>query len=165
MDQQHDPITTPVANQIGTAAPGILTLGDKTFLCRQPLEGDMVTFKRLLTDLWRKKYPSPVASVLSELKDVPPEFHQAVIKEAVALKANHEPSKEALVEISFEPEAVAFLAWTLIRGNHPDVTRGEIEALVNASVADGSIDSVIAKVLAASSLKEAAPNSAGGTGS
>lgn len=162
-------LDTKTANKLATGAPGPIILDGQTYLVAQPKRGDYVTFQKLLAKLWKQKNANPVAAGAEALAALPEKLQQfmvanGAVQAAMALPSQQEPSKENLVAMSMEPEAVAFLTWILIRQNHPAVALEVITAAVKKAEAAGTLDDVIADVLQANGLLQADPNSAGATG-
>lgn len=157
-----EPLDVQVANRLATAAPGSVTLAGETYLVGQPTKAEFITLRKELIRLWKASNSTPLTSIAPELQGLPPELQKIAVEAAVKLKAgNQEPDAAALQSMLFEPEAAAFWAWLLIRKNHPDVKL----AAIKAAITRDTVDDVLASLLDANGLRDADPNSPGGSGS
>ena len=145
-------------NQNETAAGGLGTveIGGVTYLVRPPTDVDFATLRRHL----KKELENPLHAILPDLKGLPPDVRAEAIKAAVELKAGGgaKLTEEYVREKLFQPAGAAFLAWLLIRDQHPGL---ELETL-RPHFTDDNAGERLADLYRAGALEDAAGGKATG---
>lgn len=111
------------------SGPGTIELGGKTYLVSKPTDSDIASIGDYVRKQAKKIY-NPVKSLLEDLKDLPKDLQEVALKEAIRLKNDGEPPEQLLVDIMTSPLGARFLAYMLIRKNHPEVTLKDFETLI-----------------------------------
>ncbi len=147
-------------NEAVTGAPGTIDLGGQTYLVAQPTDEDFATLRSHL----KAKLDSPLKAIADDLKYLAPADRAEAIKAAVALKTGGgaELTPQYVQEQLMQPPGAAFLAWLLVRRNHPDVKLDDVKAAVTGD----NVLAVLADLKRASGMEAAAGGKVGGaTGS
>lgn len=156
------------ANTIAAGGPGVIRLGEQTYLVGQPDDRDFAAILAYVEE----HAISPMQGVAEDLKYLPPHLHAVAIKAAVEVKAagGVEMSEAFTQKHLMQPAGTTFLAWLLIRKEQPAVTREELAPLITT---DNAI-MVLGKLIQASGLEAilagklgpaGSPGGAGPTGS
>lgn len=122
------------AQEIVSGAPGTITIGETTYLVAQATKRDMMTIKGHIDKLLL----SPINSIKNDIKDWPPEYAKIAIDAAVKVqlgitrKQETEDDKaENYTRLLFTPEGVQFMAFVLLRKNHPNITLEYLKSVIN----------------------------------
>lgn len=148
-----DTVETKTANRLATGAPGSVVIGDRTYLVAQPTKADFVTLGKELRRIKQSGDAKVIAEVAKEVKDLPPAIQKMAIDAAVKMSKS-DPDPNDLQSVLFEPEAVAFWAWLLIRKGDPTVSLASLKAAIGPD----NVDEICARLIEANGLKEASPN-------
>ncbi len=127
------------------AAPGTITLGERTFLVDQHSHADGMAIRK-----WLKKHVTPPLQMYAELvsdphfKQLPEHVRDELAREAGQLKMRGEtPLTEGMIEnMLMEPKHCRFFAWITLRKRHPDLQLEELTPLIteeNAAVVCGDL--------------------------
>lgn len=127
-------MTQAEANQNAAAALGSIELGGRSFLVSQPTQQDTATLGKYLLGMAQ----NPLKAMAAELEGLPPELQKMAIDSAIKLKMSRanvptteEESKGILMAMLFTPEGCRFMAWILLRKEHPDVTLEMLKGLIH----------------------------------
>ena len=145
-------------NELATGGPGSAEIGGTLYLVGQPNDQDFAAIR----DFIRKKLRNPFQAIAEDLKYLPRELWDAAVRAATELKAGGgaEPTPEFFRQQAAEPDVVAFMAWLLVRKNHPDATYESIRPHVTAA----NVEAVSAALYDASGMS-ALGNRGGRSGS
>jgi hypothetical protein len=133
-------------------------LGGQTYLVGQPASADFTALYSYL----RQRLKNPLHAIADELAGLPPHIQQMAVKAAVELKAGGgaQMTEEFVREQLFLPHGCAFLAWLLIRKNHPDVKLADVQK----HVTDETVLPTLARLQQASGMDAANAGKATGQG-
>src|SRR4051812_47024632 len=122
-------------NIAATGGPRAVVIGTQTYLASPLNDMDNGT----LLDWVKKRLQSPLLAVADDFDKLPPLMQEKVIKAAVELKTagGAMPNGESYRQQLMTPAGCAFLAWVMVRKEHPTVT---LEALRKDITDDNYVD-------------------------
>jgi hypothetical protein len=133
-------------NDAATAGPKLVVIGGVSYLA-SPLDDRSHT---ALLDWVKKRLRNPLLEVADDFDKLPPAMQEKAVKAALELKTagGVTPGPEAYREQLSKPAGCAFLAWLMIRRDHPTVP---LEALQAAITEDNAVQ-IMADLFEASGL-------------
>ena len=142
-------------NRNEAAPPGRIKLGERDWLVAQPTDQDMQAVGLFI----QKRVKSPLAQLVED-----PGWGKLTEKQQDKLLAERtgEPSSQQMVEILSGMEGCRFLAWLLIRKQHPDVVK---ERDIDPHITDQNAEVRFVELDEASGMMSMPPNSGGRSGS
>lgn len=123
-----DEITQGEKNERVAGAPGPIQIGGVTYLATPPSDVEFGALHKYL----REKLADPIQSVAKSIAGLPMYLQKIAINAAVEIQTGGgaKLTDEFVGQQVTQPDGCAYLAWLLIRKQHPDVTLETIRAAI-----------------------------------